>query len=128
MSDKKKLLVIEDLPEIQKLLSARLKASGYDVITAKDGIEGMGKAEHDNPDLIITDLALPQMTGNVLVRVLKSSEKFKHIPIIMLSAFVHEKMGLGVEFPADAYIAKPFQAEVLIDKVRELLKENSPKS
>ncbi|MBI3313899.1 MAG: response regulator [Candidatus Omnitrophica bacterium] len=117
-----KILLIEDMEDIRGLLSERLKAHGYDIIEAKDGQEGLEKAENENPDLIITDLALPKMTGSAIVRVLKKSEKKKHIPIIMLSAFVHEKMGEGVEVPADVYIPKPFEAEELLKKIKELLK------
>lgn len=120
---KKKILFIEDLPEIQKLVSSRLRSNGYDVSVAKDGQEGMVKVESEKPDLIITDLAIPKITGNVIVRILKSSEKHKHIPIIMLSAFIHEKMGAGLDFPADAYIPKPFDAAVLLAKIKELLHE-----
>ncbi len=121
MSDKKKILLIEDVKEVQIVVSTRLRANGYQVVTAKDGQEGLAKVDLEKPDLIITDLALPKVTGNVIVRILKKSEKHKQIPIIMLSAFVHAGTGAGVEVPADAYIAKPFDAEVLLGKIKELL-------
>ncbi len=118
----KKILIIEDQQDIVKLLTARLKASGYDVHAAFEGTSGMNMVAKITPDLIITDLALPGMTGNIIVRILKASEQFKKIPIVMLSAFVHEKMGAGVEVPADVYMPKPFQADKLLEKVQELLK------
>ncbi len=123
MDTKKKILFIEDLPELQKLVAARLKASGYEVVVAKDGQEGVNKVSSEKPDLIITDLALPKITGNIIVRILKTSEQFKHIPVIMLSAFVHERMGEGVQYPAEAYIPKPFDAAKLLEKIKELLHE-----
>ena len=117
----KKILIIEDDPYIAKFLASRLRHSGYDVISAKDGREGVTKAVEENPDLVITDLALPYITGNVIVRMLRASEEHKKIPIIMLSAFIHAEMGRGVEVPADAYIPKPFDPEKLLAKIRELL-------
>lgn len=119
----KKILVIEDQVQIIKLLTGRLKASGYNVVSALDGLEGLEKVKKELPDLVITDLALPKMVGSTIVRIMRGSEQYKHIPIIMLSAFVHENMAQGVEVPADAYIPKPFEAEKLLAKIRELLKE-----
>lgn len=116
-----KILVVEDQPPVLKMITSRLKSEGYTVVTAKDGQEGIEKVKSENPDLVITDLAMPRMTGNVLVRIMKLSEQHKRIPIIMLSAFVHEKMGEGVEVPADAYIPKPFDGARLVAKVKELL-------
>jgi two-component system phosphate regulon response regulator PhoB len=75
----------------------------------------------DMPDLIITDLAMPKMTGNIVIRILKKNDAFKHIPIIMLSAFIRGTEKNSVEVPADEYITKPFSAEALIGKVQELL-------
>jgi DNA-binding response OmpR family regulator len=118
-----KILVIEDQPEIVKMVTTRLKAAGYDVISADDGQAGMTMAQNEMPDLIITDLAMPKMNGNVVVRILKMSEKHKHIPIIMLSAFVNEHMGDAVDVPADAYLPKPFSSDTLLSKVAELLNE-----
>ncbi len=116
-----KILIIEDQKDIIKLLVTRLKTAGYEVATAEDGQAGMREVPLQNPDLIITDLAMPGMPGNTIVRILKSSVKYKHIPIIMLSAFVHEKMGDGVEVAADVYMPKPYQAEALLAKIKELL-------
>jgi len=117
----KKVLIIEDQKDIAKLLEARLKAAGYSVLIALDGQAGMQEVPKMNPDLIITDLAMPGIPGNTIVRILKASEQYKHIPIIMLSAFVSDSMGAGVEVPADFYIRKPYHAEVLLAKIQELL-------
>lgn len=117
----KKILVIEDQKELAKLYATRLKAAGYDVTAAHDGQKGMEEVPRVNPDLIVTDLAMPGMPGNSIVRILKSSEQYRHIPIIMVSAFVQENMKSSVEIPADFYITKPFKAEALLEKVQELL-------
>lgn len=122
----KKILIIEDQKDIAKLLGLRLKAAGYTVATSLDGQAGMQQVAKVNPDLIITDLALPGIPGSTVVRLLKASDQYKHIPIIMLSAFVSDSMSAGVEVPADFYIRKPYQAEELLAKIRELLLRKTP--
>jgi len=117
----KKILIIEDQKDIAKLLETRLKAAGYSILTALDGQVGMNEVPRFNPDLIITDLAMPGIPGNTIVRILKASDQYRRIPIIMLSAFVNDSMSAGVEVPADVYMRKPYQAEVLLAKIRELL-------
>lgn len=117
----KKILVIEDQKDLLKLLESRLKSAGYSITTALDGQEGMEKVSTAKPDLIITDLAMPGMPGSSIVRILKGSDEYKHIPIIMLSAFVNENMGESVEVPADCYMRKPYNAESLLTKIQELL-------
>lgn len=117
----KKILVIEDQKDLAKLLESRLKAAGYKVHVSLDGQAGMQDVLKFNPDLIVTDLAMPGIPGNTIIRILKASEQHKHIPIIMLSAFVSDSMGAGVEVPADCYLRKPYQAEVLLAKIKELL-------
>jgi len=119
----KKILIIEDQPPIVKSLKTRLKALGHDVVTAQDGHEGVEKVKMEVPDLIITDLAMPKMTGNVVVRILKQSQEFQHIPIIMLSAFIRGNENESVEVPADAYVPKPFDANALMVRVQTLLEK-----
>jgi len=108
-----------------QLLTARLKSAGYQVFFAMDGTAGLDQVPKVKPDLVITDLALPGMNGNVIVRILKTSEHFKTIPIVMLSAFVDESMKSGVEVPADAYLPKPYEPEKLLAKVSELLNQGA---
>ncbi len=119
----KKILIIEDQKSLVQLLSARLKSAGYQVFSAMDGTAGLDQVPKVKPDLVITDLALPGMNGNVIVRILKTSAQFKTIPIVMLSAFVDESMKSGVEVPADAYLPKPYEPEKLLAKVSELLNQ-----
>jgi len=92
-------------------------------VSALDGQAGMDMVSSEKPDLIITDLALPKINGNAIVRILKESPQFKDTPIIMLSAFVNDTMAKAVDFPADVYIAKPFDADPLLAKVKELLEK-----
>jgi DNA-binding response OmpR family regulator len=120
----KRILVIEDEPELVKALEVRLKAEGYDVISAFDGEEGLGKARSENPDLILLDIMLPKMDGFKVARLLKFDESHKNIPIIMLTVKTEEKdKAMGMETGADEYITKPFEWDFLLEKVKENLWE-----
>lgn len=119
----KKILVIDDESDITALIKARLELASFDVITSLDGRDGLLKARDENPDLIILDIMLPKLDGFQLCRMLKFDQKYKHIPIIMLTARTSEDdKNTGIEAGADAYIVKPFDAQMLIDKVKELIK------
>jgi two-component system, OmpR family, alkaline phosphatase synthesis response regulator PhoP len=118
----KKILLVDDEPHIIMMLENRMKHAGYDVITASDGQEALTKAKKEKPDLIILDLMLPKLDGYKVCRMLKFDEKYKNIPIIMLSARAQEadkKMGETVG--ADGYVTKPFEPQVLLGKVKDLL-------
>ncbi len=121
---KKRLLLVEDEADLVEVVKIRLEANGYDVLTAIDGQQALDKARNQNPDLIILDLMLPKIDGYKVCRMLKFDEKYKHIPVIMFSARAQEAdKKLGEEVGADAYLVKPFEPEVLISKIKELLKE-----
>ncbi|MBU1147689.1 MAG: response regulator [Candidatus Omnitrophica bacterium] len=120
--DKKKILIVDDEDDIRKMIKFRLEAVGYDVTEAADGQEGLDKARADKPDLLILDLMLPKIDGYKVCRMLKFDEKHKHIPILMFTARGQEKDKLiGKEMGADAYVTKPFEPKVLVDKIQELL-------
>lgn len=119
----KKILIIEDEKDLVDALTLRLQANGYDCIAAYDGSEGLMKAKKEKPDLIILDLMLPKIDGFKVCGLLKFDEKYKNIPIIMLTARAQESdIELGREVCANAYIIKPFDAKVLVGKIKELLK------
>lgn len=102
----------------------RLKAAGFDVLTASDGLEGLEKAREENPDLILLDLMLPKMEGFEVCAALKRDEKYKSIPIIILSAKAQDvDRSRGAEVGADAYITKPCDHRLLLEKIEELLKK-----
>ena len=118
-----KILIVEDDDEIIMLLSNRLTASGYSVLTAYDGIDGLNKARGEIPDLIILDISLPKMNGYELCRLLKFDEKYKKIPILILTAKGQQTdKEIGREVNADDYVTKPFDAGVLMEKIKALLK------
>ena len=121
----KKILVVEDEPELVKALEVRLKTQDYEVVTAFDGEEGLNKAREENPDLIILDIMLPKMDGFKVSRLLKFDERYEHIPIIMLTAKAEqEDKVLGEETGADEYITKPFEWTYLSEKIKEHLGED----
>jgi len=122
MATKKRILLVDDEADFVEVLKVRLENSNYEVIVAYDGEEGLEKAEREEPDLIILDIMLPKISGFDVCRKLKIDENFKNIPIIMLSAkFQPNDIKFGEAMGADAYITKPFEPRVLVDKMRELL-------
>lgn len=120
--DRKRILVVDDEEDILKVLRFRLEANNYEVLVASDGQEGLNKARSEKPDLMILDLMLPKLDGYKVCRMLKFDEVYKAIPIIIFTARTQKKdEELGMEMGADAYIFKPFESEILLDKIRELL-------
>jgi DNA-binding response OmpR family regulator len=120
---KKRILVVDDEKDIVDLVCARLKAAGYDTITAYDGEEGLEKARTGKPDLIILDLMLPKMDGYAVCLALKSDPNYRDIPIIMFTARYHENdIKMGQEIGADAYVIKPYDANILMANIQALIK------
>ena len=119
---KKRILIVEDQTVIVGMLKMRLEANNYEVITAGDGQEGLEKAHKENPDLIIMDVMLPKMNGYKVCQLLKADPKYNEIPIIISSGRTPQEVGkIGKEVGADAYVSKPFEAEVLLSRIKELL-------
>ena len=121
---KKRILIVDDEPDLLETIQINLEIEGYECLVAYDGFRGFERARQEKPDLIILDVMLPGMNGYKVCRLLKFDEKFKHIPIIMLTAEAQEKDRLtGKETGADFYMTKPFSADKLLEKVKEYLGE-----
>ncbi|RJP28062.1 MAG: response regulator [Candidatus Omnitrophota bacterium] len=121
--EQKKILIVDDEPELVEVLRLRLEANGYTVMEASNGQEGFDMARGLKPDLIILDLMLPKIDGYKICRMLKFDEKYKHIPIILFTARAQDQdLKTGMEVGADAYITKPFEPQVLLSKIKELIK------
>ncbi len=121
---KKRILIVEDQAMIVNMLRMRLEANDYEVITAGDGQEGLEKAHKENPSLIILDIMLPKMNGYKVCQLLKSDPKYNTIPIIISSGRTPQEIRkVSKEVGADAYVNKPFQAEALLSKMKELLEK-----
>lgn len=123
MNKKKKILVVDDEPDILRLVSFRLKVNGYNVMTAQDGASGMELIKKSRPDLILLDLKLPDMDGGQFCRKIKTNQSLKDIPIIFLTASVLKKViDSKKENQADDYIIKPFEVEDLLAKIDKYIK------
>ena len=120
----KKILIIEDEKSLVEMLKMRFEREGYSVIASYDGKDGLDKAKKENPGLIILDLMLPVMDGYKICALLKKDSRYSKIPIIMFTAKAQDSdRELGMEMGADAYITKPFDAALLLAKIKELIKE-----
>ena len=120
----KKILIVDDEPDIVMMTELRIKALGYDTITAKDGQEALNKAKQEMPDLIILDVMMPKMDGYKVCGLLKSDSRYKNIPIILFTARAQEvDRQTSVEVGADAYLNKPLNAEQMSTTIKELLEK-----
>ncbi len=119
---RKKILLVEDEPNMRELVKARLEHHGYEVTVVGDGYQAIFTARQVKPDLIILDLMIPRMDGYTVCRTLKSSSDLNNIPIIMFTARTSpDDRRRGTEMGADAYLTKPFVPETLLAKIEELL-------
>ena len=122
-SAKKRILIIEDEPDIQELLSFNLKNNGYKVSSAFNGEKGLEIAREENPDLILLDLMLPGIHGLDVCRIIKSDQDTWDISIIMLTALGQEEDIIkGLETGADDYVTKPFSLQVLEARIKSVLR------
>lgn len=117
-----RVLAVDDSPTILEMIQAILVAGGYEVITATDGQEALNVARSEAPDLILLDVMLPKLDGYRVCRLLKFDQKFKSIPIIMLTAKSEEQSVVtGIRTGADQYLTKPIEPERLLSAVAEEL-------
>lgn len=122
---KKKILIIEDEPDIMELVIVTLESDDYELLQATDGLTGLNKAQNENPDLLLLDIMLPKMNGYDICRELKSNPATSPIPIIMLTAFGQKReIEEGYKVKADDYIVKPFEPVKLRERVKNMLQHN----
>ena len=118
----KKILIIDDEPDLVAVLSFRLEAHGFGVVSALNGSTGLEKAKSDKPDLILLDLMMPGMDGFQVAKRLKDDPNTAGIPIIVFTAAVNPELSQRVsEISALDYITKPFEPKDLLEKVKKVL-------
>ena len=123
--DKNIVLVVEDNADVRKYIRGPLEPH-YTVVEAKNGREGIDKAKDIIPDLIVSDIMMPEADGYELCRVLKKEVKTSHIPIVLLTAKASEQSVIeGLETGADDYITKPFNTKILVTRIRNLIELRS---
>ncbi|TNE48916.1 MAG: response regulator [Deltaproteobacteria bacterium] len=118
----KKILVVDDTPDIVHFLVVRLRSEGFDTLTAYNGLDGLSIAERDRPDLIILDVMMPQLNGFQVCRKLKENPELSHIPVLFLTAKDQPSDRFwGEEVGASAYLTKPVDPRMVAQTVHELL-------
>ncbi|MDP8964682.1 MAG: response regulator [Cyanobacteriota bacterium] len=116
------VLVVDDNLDVRTYVSRILRREGYQVLTARNGQEGFDVAQERRPELIVTDLMMPGVSGLDMIRMIRTSEQLKGTPIVLLTAKADETTRIeGAEGGADAYLSKPFNDRELLAEVRNLL-------
>ena len=120
-----RILIVDDEPDLLTVLKIGLEAEGFEVLQATDGEQGLALARQEMPDLMVLDLMLPRMDGYKVCRALKFDERYKRIPIFILSARSGETdRQLALEMGADEVHTKPYDMKALIDRVRARLEQD----
>lgn len=118
----KKILAVDDSASIRQMVSFTLKQAGYDVVEAEDGKVGLAKAASEAPNLIITDLNMPNMNGLEMIREVRKNPSHKFTPILMLTTESDEaKKAEGKQAGATGWIVKPFNPEQLLKVIQRVM-------
>ncbi len=127
MSEKKRILVVDDEPDIASIVQTNLEMEGFEVEVAYDGVEGLEKVKANPPDIIVLDVMMPEKDGYQMCKEIKNDERYADIPVIMLTAvgdhvtttrYSHHD---GTSMEAEDYIAKPASAEEITESVKRLI-------
>jgi two-component system, OmpR family, alkaline phosphatase synthesis response regulator PhoP len=122
----RKVLIVEDDPDQLEIIRLSLKAAGFAIGTATNGIDGLKKAHSVSPDLIVLDVMMPEMNGFAVCETLRGNPATASIPIVMLTGLCsHISRLVGVEAGATDYLIKPFDPGQLVSKVEKLLNLSS---
>lgn len=114
-----RILIVDDELDLVSVLRFGLEAEGFEVIEAGDGEEGLRRAREDRPHLMVLDLMLPKLDGYKVCRALKFDERYKNLPIFILSARSGEQdRRLALDMGADAFISKPYEMKDLVARIR----------
>lgn len=126
MSEQKAILVVEDDPDVLRIIDLALSGAGYEVVTASGGADALRSAASRQFDLILTDLAMPEVSGVDVIRALKNAPGRHRIPIVAVTAHWTAKISVSAASAGcDGFIAKPFSKEELLYEVQKHLKAGS---
>ena len=117
----KKVLVVEDHPDAREMLSIYLTSEGYAVVTAEDGQRGLQVAEAERPDIIITNLNMPNLDGLELTKHIRQRPDFGNVPIVVLSAITTEEPNVLIDAGASVVKTKPVELHELVNVIRDAL-------
>jgi DNA-binding response OmpR family regulator len=125
-----KILVVDDDPDILEAISMILESQGYEVVTAREGVEGLANLKAEKPDLLVLDLLMPKMDGFAVCKELQDPRwaKYKDIPILILTSVREEasrrryELETGLELDVDDYVEKPVAPDILLERVGRLIK------
>ena len=118
-----KILVIEDEPNLRKVIRANLIASGYEVSTASNGEDGLKLAQNDTPDLILLDIKMPGMSGWNVLTALRNSPRCQRVPLIIVTAFLGQNEAVRAHEMGAGYITKPFAVGELLSEIKQAIGE-----
>jgi two-component system alkaline phosphatase synthesis response regulator PhoP len=127
MTDKKRILVVDDEPDFCSIVQGQLEKEGFDVELAYNGVEGMKKVQTNPPDAIVLDVMMPEKDGYEMCKELKADSKYCDIPVLLLTAVASHVTSTryshadGMSTEADDYIAKPASAEAISQSIRQML-------
>jgi len=125
MTEKKRILIVDDDTEIRDLLEFDISSSGYYTDTASDGMEGLNKALNNKYDLILLDVMMPNMDGWDTLKAIRKNKNTEYIPVIMITAVSEDqKMVSGLKIGADDYIVKPFILPNLLARIEAVLRRS----
>ena len=127
MTDKKRILVVDDEPDFALLVQGNLQKEGFDVDVAYNGVEGLEKIKQNPPDAVVLDVMMPEMDGYEVCAEMKKDDRFAEIAILMLTAVADHVTSTryshfdGMSMEADDYLPKPASAEEITDSLKSLL-------
>ena len=117
----KKVLVVDDEPSITKMVESRLKAGGYEVVTATGGEEALRKCRFFKPDVVVLDVMMPDKSGDAVAEEMSEDPALHHIPIIFLTAIVTKDEAPKNTVGGYYYLAKPFKGKELLETIQRVL-------
>jgi len=122
-NSKQRILIVEDEEDICRIMKKYLEAEGYVVLLAHDGQEAYELIKKELPDLILLDVKIPRIDGFTLNNFIRKDEMFKHIPVIVMTAYSQykEAFEMNKEAPINDFIVKPFHIGLLVEKIKKVL-------